>query len=142
MDCSLPGPSVHGILQARRLEWVAMPSSRDLPHPGIDPSSLLSYALKGRFLTTSATWEAQKHSVRSVNFCARKFTWKRRDWFVFCRGSVRTEGLGASVMITERIHRYCLPYKKPDPGSYKKPTNRETLIENLESRLRSNWGKK
>ena len=28
MDCSLPGSSVHEILQARILEWVAMPSSR------------------------------------------------------------------------------------------------------------------
>ena len=28
MDCSLPGSSVHGILQARKLEWVAMPSFR------------------------------------------------------------------------------------------------------------------
>ena len=27
MDCSLPGSSVHGILQARMLEWVTMPSS-------------------------------------------------------------------------------------------------------------------
>ena len=29
MDCSLPGSSVHGILQARILEWAAMPSSRE-----------------------------------------------------------------------------------------------------------------
>ena len=28
MHCSLSGSSVHGILQARILEWVAMPSSR------------------------------------------------------------------------------------------------------------------
>ena len=28
MDCGSPGSSVHGILQARILEWVAMPSSR------------------------------------------------------------------------------------------------------------------
>ena len=28
LDCSPPGSSVHGILQARILEWVAMPSSR------------------------------------------------------------------------------------------------------------------
>ena len=28
LDCSPPGSSVHGILQARTLEWVAMPSSR------------------------------------------------------------------------------------------------------------------
>ena len=28
MDCSLPGSSVHGILQARILQWVAIPFSR------------------------------------------------------------------------------------------------------------------
>ena len=31
--------SVHGILQARILEWVVMSSSRDLPNPGIEPRS-------------------------------------------------------------------------------------------------------
>ena len=39
MDCSLPGSSVHGILQARRLDRVAMPSSRDLPDLGIELAS-------------------------------------------------------------------------------------------------------
>ena len=33
MDCSPPGFSVHGILQARILEWVAMPSSRGFSQP-------------------------------------------------------------------------------------------------------------
>ena len=33
MDCSLPGSSVHGILLARILEWVAMPSSRGSSQP-------------------------------------------------------------------------------------------------------------
>ena len=33
MDYSLPGPSVHGILQARILEWVATPSSRGSSWP-------------------------------------------------------------------------------------------------------------
>jgi len=33
MDCSWLGCSVHGILQARILEWVAMPSSRGSPQP-------------------------------------------------------------------------------------------------------------
>ena len=36
---------VHGILHARILEWVAMPSSRDLPEPGIEPRSVASPAL-------------------------------------------------------------------------------------------------
>ena len=35
MDCSPPDSSVHGILQARILEWVPFPPSGDLPHPGI-----------------------------------------------------------------------------------------------------------
>ena len=33
MDCSPPGSSVHGILQARTLEWVAVPSSRASSQP-------------------------------------------------------------------------------------------------------------
>ena len=41
MDCSLPGSSIHGILQARILEWVAMPSSRESSPPGIKPTSLI-----------------------------------------------------------------------------------------------------
>ena len=39
MDCSPPGSSVHGILMARLLEWVAIPSSRDLLDGGIEPKS-------------------------------------------------------------------------------------------------------
>ena len=39
MDYSPPGSSVHGILQARILEWVAISSSGDLPDPGIEPGS-------------------------------------------------------------------------------------------------------
>ena len=33
MDCSWPGSFDHGILQARIVEWVAMPSSRGLSQP-------------------------------------------------------------------------------------------------------------
>ena len=39
VDCSPPGSSVRGILQARILEWGAIPFSRDLPKPGIEPGS-------------------------------------------------------------------------------------------------------
>ena len=41
MDCSLPGFSVHGISQARILEWVATPSSRgSIPTQWLNPSLL------------------------------------------------------------------------------------------------------
>ena len=36
-DCNLTGSSVHGILQARIVEWVVIPG--DLPNPGIKPGS-------------------------------------------------------------------------------------------------------
>ena len=50
MNCSLPGSSIHGIFQARVLEWVAIsfsrgwrglpfPSPGDLPNSGIEPRS-------------------------------------------------------------------------------------------------------
>jgi len=49
MDCSPPGSSVHGLLQARILEWVAIPTPGNLPDPGIEP---VSPALAGGFFTT------------------------------------------------------------------------------------------
>ena len=38
-ECSSPDSSVHGILQARILEWVAIPSPEVLPDPGFKPRS-------------------------------------------------------------------------------------------------------
>ena len=65
MECSLPGFSVPGILQAGILERVAISSSRDLPDPGIKPTSLMSPVLACGFFTTSATWEALTNQWRS-----------------------------------------------------------------------------
>ena len=66
MDCSPPGSSVRGILQARTLEWLPCPPPGDLPDPEIEPVSLMSPALAGGFFTTSATWEAS-FLLRSTN---------------------------------------------------------------------------
>ena len=53
MDCSPPDSSVHGIVQIRRLEGVAISfSCLDLPEPGIKPASLVSPALAGGFFIT------------------------------------------------------------------------------------------
>ena len=54
MDCNRPDTSVHGILQARILEWVAISSSRESTGPGTEPESLMSPALAGGFFTTHA----------------------------------------------------------------------------------------
>ena len=59
MDCGLPDSPVHGILQARILEWVACPPPGDLPNAGIKPVPFMFPALAGGFFITRATWEAQ-----------------------------------------------------------------------------------
>ena len=45
MDCSPPGSSVHGILQARILEWVAIPFSRRSSRPRDRTRGLPHYGL-------------------------------------------------------------------------------------------------
>ena len=44
---------------SRQEYWsgLPLPSPGDLPDPGIEPASLMSPALGGRFFTTNATWE-------------------------------------------------------------------------------------
>ena len=49
MNCSSPSSSIHGILQARILEWVAIPFSRESSQPR-DPTWVSCIA--GRFFTT------------------------------------------------------------------------------------------
>ena len=55
MDCNPPGSTVHGIFQARILEKVAISFSKNLPDPGIKPSSPVSPALAGEFFITEPT---------------------------------------------------------------------------------------
>ena len=50
--------TVHGILQARILEWVAMPCSRGSSQPGDQPQVS---RIAGRFFTSWATREAQEY---------------------------------------------------------------------------------
>ena len=55
MDCSPPGYSVHGILQARTLEWVVMPSSRGSSWPR---DRTWVFCIAGGFFTVWVTREA------------------------------------------------------------------------------------
>jgi len=48
MDCSPSDSSVHGVLRARILEWVAISSPGDLSDPGIKPRVS---CIAGRFFT-------------------------------------------------------------------------------------------
>ena len=63
MDCSLPGFSVHEILQARILEWVAVSFSRDFSQPRDWTQVSL---IAGRFFTIWDTREAQIIFIESI----------------------------------------------------------------------------
>ena len=52
--CSPSASSVHGIFQARILEWVAISNSRGSSRPRIELKSVGSPALAGRLFTTGA----------------------------------------------------------------------------------------
>ena len=54
VDRSPPGSSVHGILQARILEWLPFLPPGDLPDPGVGPESPASPVLADRFFTTES----------------------------------------------------------------------------------------
>ena len=56
--CDCMDYTVHGILQARILEWVAVPFSRGYPQPR--DQTQVSY-IAGRFFTILATKEAQEY---------------------------------------------------------------------------------
>ena len=85
MDGSPPGPSVHGIIQARTLEWVSIVFSRgNLHDPGIEPGSP---ALQADYLPSEPlgepnseiqqgnhTQKAQKCKQRGIEWRGCSFT--------------------------------------------------------------------
>ena len=81
MDYSLPGSSVHGILQARILEWVAIPFSRRSSWPRDWPQ--VSH-IAGEFFTTWATRETilqLKTKQNKTKFCQKR-TEKSTTWLM------------------------------------------------------------
>ena len=122
MDCSPSGSTVHGILQARILEWVAIPPPRDLPDPGIKRISLMSPALAGRFFTTSTTWEggllacsvfySGEGNSNPLQYAASLHWGKRqgRSWAVWPRTSVYPP-LGLGFLICTRTGWDKMPYE-------------------------------
>ena len=67
LDCSPPGSSVHGILQARILEWIAISSPGDLPNPGIEPESP---ALQVESFTAEPQGTLMVHVKKKIHFLA------------------------------------------------------------------------
>ena len=80
MGCSWPGSPVHGILQARILEWVAMSSSRGSSQPGIESRSPV---LKADSLPSEPPGKPKNTGVGSPSF-SRRSSPSRNQTGVFC----------------------------------------------------------
>ena len=87
MDCSPSASSIHGILQARILEWLAIPPPVALPDPGIE---LTSPALAGGFFTTEPSEKPLSHHtpllialITAPRIIPRKWYWPTQGLFLY-----------------------------------------------------------
>ena len=104
MDCSLPGSSVHVILQERILEWVACPSPGDLSDPGIKSMSLMSSALASGFCTTRATARSNslalsKHELTQSSFFFNVFIWDYTESLLLHTGFLKWRKVGVTLYL-------------------------------------------
>ena len=70
MDCSSPGSSVHGILRARILEWVAIPFSRGSSWPR---DQTWVFCIANIFFTI---WAHQESPIKGLGHCI--FNWQKK----------------------------------------------------------------
>ena len=88
MDGSPSGFSLHGILQARILEWVAISFSGSLPHPGIKPESpedsLQSFPTREALGTSAVPLQTLKVStyVATLERCQPRVAPAGLGWFL------------------------------------------------------------
>ena len=67
IDCSPPSLLSMGFSRQEYWSSLPFPPPGNFPDPGIEPTSLVSPALAGRFFTTSVTWEAPGPHECSLN---------------------------------------------------------------------------
>ena len=63
LNCSPLASTVHRNFQARRLEWIAISTSRGLPDPGIEPASSASPALQAYSLPAEPLGNTYSHLI-------------------------------------------------------------------------------
>ena len=96
-----PGSFVYGISQARIQEWVAIPFSRDLVDPGIEPMSLASPALAGRFFTTEPPGKCFMYLIGYKGLWSHHHLYRWGNWM---RRSCVQDNTGLGLVI-----KRCLP---------------------------------
>ena len=83
---ALQAPLSMGFSRQEYWSGLPFPPPGDRPDPGIEPTSLMSPALAGRFFTTSTTWEASLFS--SVQFSHSVVSDSVTPWIAACQASL------------------------------------------------------
>ena len=105
MDCRQPSSSVHGIFQEGVLEWVAMPSSGDLPDPEIKLRSLISPAFAGGFFTIEQLRSGASQVALMVKNPPANAT------------NIRVQSLGQEDPLEEGMATYSMPGESQEQKS-------------------------
>ena len=108
MDCSLPDSSVHGILQARILEWVAIAFSKGSSQPRDRTEVSL---IVGRFFTSRATREAFSNERKKVKLLSHVQ--------LFVTPRIVTYQASLSMEFSRLEYQSRLPF--PSPGDLPNP---------------------
>ena len=105
MDCSPPGPSVHGIFQARILGGLLFPTPGELSDSGTEPTCLASLELVGRFFITEPPGKAHRGrrgragKIKEKNVSPRK--WPHTNGDDRPHGGRGAVGLGAPQLAAQ-----------------------------------------
>ena len=102
MGCSSPGSSVNGLFQARILEWVAMPSTRDFPNPGIETRSP---SLQADSLPSEPPGKSMNTGVGSLSLLQGIFpTQELNRGLLHCRWILYQLSYQVSQRVTEKLN--------------------------------------
>ena len=116
--CNPMDYTVHGILQARILEWVTFPSPEHLPNPGIEPRSP---ALQADSLPAEPQGKPKKTGVGSLSLLQGIFPTQESNWVVSCiaggfltnwsiREAVENRGSTHIFLSANALHRVGILY--------------------------------
>ena len=120
MDCSLPGSSVHWIIQARILKWVALPFSRGSSPPRV--WTWVSY-IAGRFFTIRGIREAHSLSTESLHVCM--LSCFSPVWLFETPWTVARQ---APLSMGSFRQKYWSGFPCPPPGNLPHPQIKPTLL--------------
>ena len=122
MDCSPPGSSVHGILQARILEWVAVPSSRGSSPPRDRPPV---FCVAGGFFITEPPGKPRIITYQfQFRTTALSLLLENSCWYISC-STPRKQKWGNFRLKTEPDHLNTIIHSSKKSSLKKRKTRKQ-----------------